>query len=117
MRRSHGKTVNDTVLAEHDAFDSIIVGEHRDHDIAAASVRRAGGGLRALCDEFVRFRPRPVVDAHLMVGLQKVRRHATAHDNLHDGASKLATHEAVTNEGDCEELTYNHRISQLERDT
>jgi hypothetical protein len=29
----------------------------------------------------------------------------------------LASHEAVTNEGDCEELTYNHRISQLERDT
>src|SRR5467141_2472739 len=42
---------------------------------------------------------------------------AAADDDLHDGAGKLATHEAVTNEGDCEELTYNHHISQLERDT
>src|ERR1700730_14609521 len=42
---------------------------------------------------------------------------AAADDDLHDGAGKLATHEAVTNEGDYEELTYNHRISQLERDT
>jgi hypothetical protein len=36
---------------------------------------------------------------------------------LHDGAGKLATNEVVTNEDDCEEFTYNHRISQLERDT
>jgi hypothetical protein len=42
---------------------------------------------------------------------------AAADDDLHDGTGKLATHEAVTNEGDCEELTYNHHISQLERDT
>jgi hypothetical protein len=41
---------------------------------------------------------------------------AAADDDLHDGAGKLATHEAVTNESDCEELTYNHHISQLERD-
>src|SRR5216684_5344340 len=41
---------------------------------------------------------------------------AAADDDLHDGAGKLAAHEAVTNEGDREELTYDHRISQLERD-
>src|SRR5882672_3610143 len=57
----------------------IIVRQHGNHGIAAAGVRRAGDSLRALCDEFVSFRPRPVVHAHLMAGLQEPCRHPGAH--------------------------------------
>src|ERR1700682_2806322 len=95
MRRSHGKTVNNTVLAEPDAFDSTIVRYNDNHGSAAAGVRHAGDGLRALCDEFVSFRPPPVVHAHLMAGLQEARRHASAHtpqsdeSYLHDNTPLL----------------------------
>ena len=40
-----------------------------------------------------------------------------ANDNLDDGVSEFAAHEAIANESDCDEFTYHHRVSELQRDT
>src|SRR5258708_8319558 len=72
-----------------------MVGENGKQGIAAAGVRDAGDGFRALCVELVRFGPRPVVHAHLMAGLQEARRHASTHmpqsdeSYLHDNTPLL----------------------------
>ena len=44
-----------------------------------SSDRHAGGGFRSLCNERFDLRACPVVDGHIMAGLQEVRRHAGAH--------------------------------------
>jgi hypothetical protein len=42
--------------------------------------------------------------------------YAAADDNLDDGVGEPAAHEAKTDEGDCEELTHDDRVSELQRD-
>ena len=95
MRRACGQAADDATFTEHDALDGIVVCQHGNHGFAAAGVRHAGGGFRSLCNE--RFDPRacPVVDGHVMAGLQEVRRHAGAHvpqsdeSDLHGNTSLL----------------------------
>ena len=41
----------------------------------------------------------------------------TANDNLDDRISQLTAHETIANESDRDEITYHHRVSELQRDT
>jgi hypothetical protein len=79
MNRARGQAVDDATAIEHDALDGTVVCQHGKHGIAAAGVRHAGGGFRSLRNERFDLRAFPVVDGHIMAGLQEVRRHAGAH--------------------------------------
>src|SRR6266446_10280638 len=96
MDRAGTEAVENTVLAEHDGLDGIVVGEHREDRIAPTGVRDRGGLLGPSPHQGFRFRPRAIVDGDLMAGLQEIRRHACAHPakpdetNLHDPAPSNA---------------------------
>jgi hypothetical protein len=79
MDHARGQPVDDATAAEHDALDGTVVCQHGKHGIAAAGVRHAGGGSRSLRNERFDLRACPVVDGHVMAGLQEVRRHPGAH--------------------------------------
>jgi hypothetical protein len=79
MRRACGQAADDATVTEYDPLNGIVVCQHGNHGIAAAGVRHAGGGFRSLCNERFDLRACPVVDGHIMAGIQEVRRHAGTH--------------------------------------
>jgi Domain of unknown function (DUF4331) len=79
MRRACGQAADDATVTEYDPFNGIVVCQHGNHGIGAAGVRHAGGGFRSLRNKRFDLRACPVVDGHIMAGLQQVRRHAGAH--------------------------------------
>jgi hypothetical protein len=74
-----GEAREHALVAIHDAFDGLVIREHRHDGVGPANIGNAGGGSRVLFDEFVSFRACPVVDGHLVPGLQQVCRHTGAH--------------------------------------
>ena len=70
---------DDAAVAEHDALDGIVVGQHGHDGVAAAGARHVGRSFRALRDERFSLRAGPVVDGHIVTGFQQVCRHAGAH--------------------------------------
>ena len=84
------EALEDTVLAEHDGLDGIVVCQHREDRIAATGVRDRAGLLGPCLHQGFCFRRRAIVDGELMAGLQQIGGHACAHlakpdeTDLHD---------------------------------
>jgi hypothetical protein len=77
--RAPAEACKDAGLVEGDRFDGGIVREHRDHGVSPTGVCNITRDMCALGGELGRFARRPIVDRHLVSGLEQIRRHGGAH--------------------------------------
>jgi hypothetical protein len=77
--RPWSKALEDTSFGESDVLNGLIICQHGENSVAPAGIGDVGSHLGTVCDKGFRFRPRAIVDGHVMARLQQVRRHADAH--------------------------------------
>src|SRR6185312_7651935 len=80
MRGSSLQGGGNTVVAEDDLRNSVVVGEHSENRLRIAGRRGRGTcHLRAITGKRLRFLWGAVVNCHAMSGAQQVSRHSAAH--------------------------------------
>ena len=75
MDRVFTQRLDDASATENDLLHRIVVGEHRDNDVALARACRAARDFRPFVPQFLGSAPSAVVDEDAMARLQEVTRH------------------------------------------
>ena len=78
MDCAFAKVCEHALVAIHHTFDGVVIRQHGEDGLAATSVRDLGGRPGAHMDQFLVLARRPIVDGHVVPGLDQVSRHAAA---------------------------------------